>query len=65
MNQRRPDFQSGALPTELRFHIKLVEIDQFRFWQKQKDPNLQTVARDGFLDRCATNYALCFLVWGR
>ena len=21
LNQRRPDFQSGALPTELRFHI--------------------------------------------
>ena len=21
LNQRRPDFQSGALPTELRFHV--------------------------------------------
>lgn len=40
-----------------------IRLSYTRMWRKQEDSNPQAVSRVGFLDRCATNYALCFRVW--
>ena len=40
-----------------------VHLSYTRMWRKRQDSNLQAVSRVGFLDRCATNYALRFRVF--
>ena len=39
-----------------------IHLSYTRMWRKRQDSNPQAVSRVGFLDRCATNYALRFRV---
>ena len=40
-----------------------IRLSYTRVWRKWQDSNSQAVSRVGFLDRCATNYALHFRMW--
>ena len=40
----------------------ICTLSRWRSWRKQEDSNPQAVSRNGFLDRDATIYVLCFRI---